>query len=102
MPLQPLPMTKGLVSVDRQEIGTPEAATYYRNLIRGQSGAMTDRPGLLDFANIGSYAVLGLSYFKKSNTVVAVTNEGTDARKLWSITQAGVVTDITGTVLAGS
>lgn len=99
---QPLEISKGLVtSVGRTEINAGYASDY-RNLIKNDAGSDVDRPAISEFASIGSYKILGLFYFRPADCVVAVTDEGADARKLWKITESGLVTDITGTVLDGN
>lgn len=100
--LQPIDISKGaFTAVEGTELPQGGYATELRNLLINKAGSNVDRPALSAFASCGGYPVMGLFYFRPANVVVAVTNEGA-SRKVWSITEAGVTTDITGTALTGS
>lgn len=100
--LNPVPLNGGLnVSVDLTEIRNSAVATEFKNLILSEGGANVDRPALSSepFANTGtSFGIEALTYFPVSNTLVAVDSD----RRIWSITSAGAVTEITGIRLEGS
>lgn len=98
MPLLPIPINKGTFqNVDAFELTSPEYAADFRNFVLTDAGSNIDRPGLNQFAAVGSYPVQGLTFF--SNHLVAVTSSD---RKIWKIDSSGTVTDITGTALGGS
>jgi hypothetical protein len=102
MPILPLPITKGVFkNVDATSVSTPDFATELKNLVIDDAGANIDRPGLkaAAFAQTGAaFGVIGQKYFPVSGTVVLVDT----ARRIWSMTSAGAVTEITGTTLGGS
>ncbi len=101
--LTPLDISKGVnLTVGAQEMPQAGYATDWRNLLKTDAGSDTDRPALSAFCSTSSFPVLGLYYWKPFDVVIAVTNEGSGSRKIWSITEAGVSTDITGTTLAGN
>lgn len=78
--------------MDPTEVGDPSVAIASKNCVVTDSGALLDRPGLSSFGAIGSYSVDGIAEF--GNYLVAVTAN----RRVYSITSAGAVTDITGSV----
>lgn len=109
MPTVPIPISKGLFkNVDATTVdctdGTRPAvasAITLKNLILDDNGNNIDRPGMLStaFSTTGSsFGIEAMKYFEVSGTVVAVDT----ARRIWSITSAGVVTEITGSSLGGT
>lgn len=98
--LKPVPINKGVFqNVDPIELSDPAYAAELRNLVLTDSGANIDRPGLSSFATTGSpFGIIGMFYFKVSGTVVIVDRN----RKIWSVTSAGVVSEITGLDLGGT
>ena len=102
IPLVPIPITKGVVkNVDAKALKNPDFATELRNLVIDESGANIDRPALSEdvFGQTGAaYGLIGAHYFPVSGTVVLVDEN----RSIWSMTSAGVTTNITGLALGGS
>jgi hypothetical protein len=100
--LKPLPINGGVnLNVDEKEIKNSQVATDLRNILISASGANVDRPGLkvTPFATTGtSFGIHAMKYFKASGTVVFVDTN----RRIWSVTSAGVVTEITGSALGGT
>jgi hypothetical protein len=96
--LQPIPLNKGLYkNVDKGSLRSPEFAREWRNVITDESGAVFDRPALEVFATIGSYPIEAIYYWDAFDVAIVVSN-----RKFYSVTSAGVVTNITGSNLAGT
>lgn len=104
--LQSIDISKGSnLTIDGQEMPQAGYATDWRNLLKSDAGADVDRPALSAFASIAADPVEGLFYFKLVDKVIAVTsNLGTPSggRRVWSIDEAGIVTNITGTTLDGT
>lgn len=98
--LKPIPINKGVFqNVDAVELGDPSYAAELKNIVLTDSGANRGRPGLTSFSTTGSaYGIHGLTYFPVSGTAVAVDND----RRIWSITSAGVCSEITGLDLGGT
>lgn len=91
MPQVTYQFNKGpFLSVDSTEIGDPSVSSLNKNCLLTAAGSLIDRPGLSAFSTIGSFPVIGVSYL--GSVAVAVT----DNRKIYSISSAGVVTNITG------
>lgn len=99
MPTLPVAINRGVYkNVDRTSIVTSEYATELLNFLIDDSGANIDRPALSRFATVGSFPIHGMSYFKPEDVVVAVTGD----RRIITITEDGVVSNITGSLLAGT
>ena len=102
MPTLPIPILKGVLkSVDATSVQTPEYAIDLKNLFIDAAGVNRDRPGLAatPFGITGSaFGIEGMFYFKVSNTVVLVDTN----RRIWSLTEAGVTSEIGYATLAGS
>lgn len=97
MPDITLQFTKGVLKdVDATELSSPEFAPESRNLLITEAGSLKGRPGLLPFSSIGSYGVIGLKYF--NGMVFAVTAD----RRMYSISEQGAVSNVTGAVLEGT
>lgn len=96
--LQPVPINDGLFeSVDAGELPGPQFAPVLKNMFVNEAGSNVGRPGLSQFAELPSITVDGLAYW--NDYVLAVTRN----RRIYSLSSAGVVTDITGSsVLDGS
>ncbi len=91
MPSVVIQLNKGaFANVDDTELSNPENAILQKNILHTDSGAMIDRPGLSLLASVGGFPVIGMVRFM--DFVVAVTSR----RKVYSITEEYVVTDITG------
>lgn len=99
MPFVPIPFSKGAFqNVQAFELNDPSNAVAMENFLLDDAGSNVDRPGLWQFASLGvSSPVIGSYYFSLASCLVAVT----EARRIYSITQAGVVTDITGSATLG-
>lgn len=98
MPLVTVPIDDGIyLSVDGEELPNPKFAVEQKNCFVNEAGSNVDCPGLSTFATLPSIIVDGLAYW--NDLVVAVTRN----RRIYSVSSAGVVTDITGgAVLGGS
>src|SRR5574337_1272356 len=98
MSMVPIPLTGGAFqNVDAMEVSDPSAAVALENFLLDDGGANVDRPGLgptsSGFAALGvTSPIIGLHYFEAASILVAVT----DARRIYSISSTGTVTDITG------
>lgn len=98
MPLVPVPINRGAFkSVDAFQLSSSELGAEVRNLLLDDAGANRDRPGVNAFSSIGAFAISGLRFF--GDKIFAVTQGD---RKLWSVSQSGVVTDVTGLALGGT
>lgn len=97
MPLVPIQFSSGAIkSVDSFELSNPAAAVEARNFMHTDAGSLIDRPGLVEFASIGAFPVIGMAYFGSS--VFAVTSD----MKMWSVSSTGSVSNVTGTALTGT
>lgn len=98
MAIVQIPISKGAFpNVEAFELSSAENAADVRNLHLNDAGSNVDRPGRQLFATIGNFPVQALTFF--SGKLFAVTEND---RKMWEISQAGAVVDVTGTALEGS
>lgn len=91
MPTQPIPFTG---SSKNSDVQFQNGINYTcRNGVIDELGNLNRRPGSSVFVDLGTaQPVTGLFYSSKQNVTVAVSGQ-----QIFTITSAGVVTDITGT-----
>lgn len=92
-----IPIEKGVYKT--KDTDTTINTSFCENLINifiDSAGGNYDRPCLASFSELLSTETIGISYF--DGVFVCVTQN----RKVYSVTNAGVVTDITGDTLAGT
>jgi hypothetical protein len=93
-----IPLTDGLYeNVDPEELPSTELAVKLENLIMNEAGSNIDRPALSLFATIGNQRVVGSYFWKLFDVIVVVTFD----RRIYSVTEAGVITEITGGATLG-
>lgn len=91
MPIVAYQFNKGpFLSVDSTELGSPDTSAMAKNCLLTAAGSLIDRPGLATFASVGTYPIVGM-YYVGSTAVVVSSN-----RRIYAITSAGVVSEITG------
>lgn len=94
--LKPIPINQGsFQNVDELEHGDGGTAHVFKNLLINDAGSNVNRPGLEELCDLGSSPPIGMTFFM--NKLVVVTTD----RNIYSISEDGSTTDITGTALAG-
>jgi len=94
--LKPIPINLGAYkNVDALEHGDGGTAHELKNMLITETGANVHAPGLSEFVDLGDSSVNGMTFF--GNRLVVVT----EARKIYSVSQSGGATEITGTALTG-
>lgn len=93
-----VPLSDGLYeNVDAEEIPSTELAVKLENLLMNEAGSNLDRPGLNTVATFSNQKVIGSYFWRAMSLLVLVTND----RRIYSMTQALVVTEITGGATLG-